>query len=114
MPPPLPSLRIDNPPMELLRTSTYLGIQQAAKLENVTLSPNLVPQLAEAVVVAHISVLSTHTLAHLLQAVLNAAIGFQANAKRRRQHGTTCVDPAWPPHVSPRSGMPHNGTILWQ
>ena len=69
-----PSLRPGDPPMRLVSTATYLGVQQATKPENVTLPPKLVQQLAKAVVIACITSLSTQALAYFLQAVLRELI----------------------------------------
>ena len=58
--------------------ATYLGIQQAATPEGVTLPPNLEGQLTRTLVIARIAALSNQALVYFLQAVLSSAIGFQA------------------------------------
>ena len=75
---PPPPLRPGDPPMNPVSTATYLGVEQAATTNEVTLPPNLVRQLTQTLVIARIVALSTQALAYFLQAVLNAAIGFQA------------------------------------
>ena len=75
---PPPPLRPGDPPTNPVSTATYLGVQQAATASGVTLPPNLIRQLTRTLVIARIVALSTRALAYFLQAVLNAAIGFQA------------------------------------
>ena len=75
---PTPPLRPGDLPMTPVSTATYLGLQQAATASGVTLPPNLIRQLTRTPVIARIVALSIHSLAYFLQAVLNAAIGFQA------------------------------------
>ena len=75
--PPQP-LRPGNPPMNPVSTATYLRIQQATTTNEVTLLPNLLRQLKRTLIIARIVALSTQALAYFLQAVLNAAIGFEA------------------------------------
>ena len=75
---PPPSLRPGTPPITPVGTATYLGIQQAATPEELTLPPNLERQLTRILVIARVAALSTQALAYFLQAALNAAIGFQA------------------------------------
>ena len=75
---PPPPLRPGDPPINPVNTATYLGVQQAAITNRVTLPPNLIRQLTRTLVIAPIVELSTQALAYSLQAVLNAAIGFQA------------------------------------
>ena len=75
---PPPPLRLGDPPMKPVSTAAYLGVQQAATANGVTLPPNLIRQLTRTLVIARIVALCTQALAYLLQAVLNAAIEFQA------------------------------------
>ena len=75
---PPPPLRPGDTPMAPVDNATYPGIQQAATPEGVTLPPNLERQLTRTLVIAQIAALSTQAMAYFLQAVLNAAIGFQA------------------------------------
>ena len=73
-----PLLRAGDPPMNPVRTATYLGVQQAATTNEVTLPANLIRQLTRTLVIARIVALSTQALAYFLPAVLNAVIGFHA------------------------------------
>ena len=75
-----------NLPMNPVNTATYLGVQQAATAGRVSLPPNLIRQLTRTLVIARITALSTQALAYFLQAVLNAAIGFQALHLTHPQH----------------------------
>ena len=72
-----PPLRPGHAPMNPVSTATYLGLQQAATTSEVILPPNLIRQLTQTLVIARIVALSPQALAYFLQAVLNAAIGFQ-------------------------------------
>ena len=83
---PPPSLRPSGPPLQPAATLTYLGAQQAARPDQVTLPPKLQHQLAKVVILARILTLSTQALAYFLQAVLNAAIGFQPLHLTQPQH----------------------------
>ena len=80
-------LRPGDPPMNPVNTATYLGVQQAATANGVTLPQNLIPQLTRTLVIARIVALCTQALAYFLQALLNAAIGFQA---LHLTHSPTC------------------------
>ena len=95
-PPPLPP---GDPPMNPVSTATCLGVQQAATASGVTLPPNLIRQLTRTLVLARMVALSTQALAYFLQAVLNAAIGFQAlhltHPQQMLQAATTTVWQAW-------------------
>ena len=96
---PPPPLRPGDLPMNPVNTATYLGVQQAATADGVTLPPNLIRQLTRTPVIAHITALSTQAPPYFLQAVLNAAIGFQALHLTHPQHmlqaATTTVRRAW-------------------
>ena len=83
---PPPPLRPGDLPMDPVNTATYLGVQQAATAGGVILPPNLLRQLTRTLVIARITALSTKALAYFLQAVLNAAIGFQALHLTHPQH----------------------------
>ena len=82
---PPPPLRPGDSPMNPVSTATYLGVQQAATTNKVTLPPNLIRQLTRTLVIARTVALSTQALAYFLQAVLNAAIGFKALHRRHPQ-----------------------------
>ena len=107
-PPPL--LRPGDPPTNPVSTATYLGVQQAATANGVTLPPNLIRQLTRTLVIARIVALSTQALAYFLQAVLNAAIGLQALHLTHPQHmlqaATTTVRRAWTIHGHRPTSLP--------
>ena len=118
-PPPL--LRPGEPPMNPVSTATSLGVQQAATANGVTLPPNLIRQLTRTLVIAGIVALRTEDLAYLLQALLNAAIGFQALHLTHPQHmlqaaanrGMASVNHPRPPaHITTRGGKRGVATIL--
>ena len=52
--------------MNLVSTATYLGVQQAATTNGVTLPLNLIRQLTRTLVIARIVALSTQALAYFL------------------------------------------------
>ena len=83
---PQPPLRPGDPPMNPVSTATYLGLQQAATANGVTLPPNLIQQLTRTPVIARIVALSTQALAYFLQAVLNAARGSRTLHLMHPQH----------------------------
>ena len=66
-----PHLRPGDPPMTPVSTATYLRIQQAASVQEVTLPPNLGRLVMRTLVIARIAALSTQALAYFLQAVLD-------------------------------------------
>jgi hypothetical protein len=107
---PPPPLRPGDLPMDPVDTATYLGVQQAATAGGVTLPPNLLRQLTRTLVIARITALSTQALAYFLQAVLNAAIGFQALHLTHPQHmlqaATTTVRRAWTIHGHRPTSLP--------
>ena len=99
---PPPTLHTRDPPMNPVSTATYLGVQQAASTNEVNLPPNLIRQLTRTLVITRIVALSTQALAYFLQAVLNAAIGFQAlqltHPKQMLQEAAATVRQAWTIH----------------
>ena len=99
-----------DPPMNPVNTATYLGVQQAATASGVTQPPNLIRQLTRTLVIARIVELSTQALAYFLQAVLNAAIGFQALHPMHPQHmlqaAATRVRRAWTIHDHRPTSLP--------
>ena len=107
---PPPPLRPGDPPMNPVSTATYLGVQQAATASGVTLPPNLIRQLTRTLVIARIVALSTQALAYFLQAVLNAALGFQALHLTHPQHmlqvATTTERRAWTIHGHRSTSLP--------
>ena len=88
--------------MNPVSTDTYPGIQQAANTNEVTLPSNLIRQLTRTLVIARIRALSNQALAYFLQAVLNAAIGFQAlhltHPQQMLQQAPAKVRQAWTFH----------------
>ena len=107
---PPPPLRPGDLPMDPVNTATYLGVQQAATAGGVTLPPNLLRQLTRTLVIARITELSTKALAYFLQALLNAAIGFQALHLTHPQHmlqaATTTVRRSWTIHGHRPNSLP--------
>ena len=107
---PLPPLRPGDPRMNPVNTATYLRVQQAATAGGFTLPPNLIRLLRRTLVIARITTLSTQALAYFLQAVLNAAIGFQALHLTHPQHmlqvAATTVRQAWTIHGHRPTSLP--------
>ena len=99
---PPPPLRSVDPPMKPVSTATYLGVQQMATTNQVTLPPNLLRQLTPTLVIARIVALSTQALAYFLQAIFNAAIGFQAlhltHPEQMLQEAAATVRGGWAIH----------------
>ena len=99
---PPPPLRPGDPPMNPVSTATYLGVQQVATTNEGTRPLNLIRHLTRTLVIARIVALSTQALAYFLQAVLNAAIGFQAlhltHPKQMLQEAAARVLTAWTIH----------------
>ena len=124
-----PTLGPQGPPMQVVTTTTHLGVIQAADPEDTTLAPKLQSHLAhlpryaspttEALSVSH------QSLAYYLTGVLNASIGFQA---LHLTHATTALQPAtrtvtkawaahggWPtsiPTCAIRAAWPHYGDAI--
>ena len=98
------------PPMNPVSTATDLGVNQAATTNEVTLPPNLIRQLARSLVIARIVALSTQALAYFLQAVLNAAVGFQAlhlaHPKQMLQEAAATVLRVWTIHGHRPTSLP--------
>ena len=107
---PPPPLRPGDRPMNPVDTATYRGVQQAAAANGVTLPPNLIRQLTRTLVIARIVALSTQALAYFLQAVLNAATGFQALHLTHPQHmlqaATTTLRRVWTIHGHRPTSLP--------
>ena len=97
--------------------ATHLGIQQVAKLEGVTLPPNLERRFTRTLVIAPIAALSTQALAYFLQAVLNAAIQFQAlhltHPKPILKRAVTAVQRAWAIHGHRPTSLPAEFRAAW-
>ena len=107
---PPPPLHPGDPPMNPVNAASYLGVQQAPIANGVTLPPNLIRQLTQTLVSARIVGLSTQALTYFLQAVLNAAIGFQALHLTHPQHmlqaAATTVRRAWTIHGHRPTSLP--------
>ena len=107
---PPPPLCPGDPPMNPVNTATYLGVQQAATANGVTLPPNLIRQLTRTLVIARMVAPSSQGLAYFLQAVLNAAIGCQALHLTHPQHmlqaAATTVRRAWTIHGHRPTSLP--------
>ena len=90
-----PTLGPKGPPMQVLTTTTHLGVIQAANPEDATLPPKLQLHLAHLPRYASPTTkalsLSRQSLAYYLIGVLNASIGFQA---LHLTHPTTALQPA--------------------
>ena len=90
-----PTLGPQEPPMQVVTTTTHLGVIQAANPEDTTLPPKLQSHLAHLPRYASPTTkalsLSHQSLAYYLTRVLNASIGFQA---LHLTHPTTALQPA--------------------
>ena len=90
-----PTLGPKGPPMQVVTTTTNLGVIQAAKPEDATNPPELQSHLAHLPRYASPTTkaisLSHKSLAYYLIAVLTASIGFQA---LHQTHPTTALQPA--------------------
>ena len=124
-----PTLGPQGPPMQVVTTTTHLGVIQAANPEDATLPPKLQSHLAHLTRYASPTTkalsLSHQSLAYYLTGVLNASIGFQA---LRLTHPTTALQPAtravtkawaahggWPtsiPTRAIRAPWPHYGDAI--
>ena len=117
------------PPMQVVTTTTHLGVIQATNLEDATLPPKLQSHLPHLLRYASPTTkalpLSHQSLAYYLTWVLNASIGFQA---LHLTHPTTALQPAtravtkpwaahggWPtsiPTRAIRAAWPHCGDAI--
>ena len=124
-----PTLGPKGPPMQVVTTTTHLGVIQAANPEDATLPPKLQSHLAHfpryASPTTKALSLSHQSLAYYLTGVLNASIGFQA---LHLTHPTTALQPAtravikawaahggWPtsiPTRAIRAAWPHYGDAI--
>ena len=124
-----PTLGPQGPPMQVVTTTTHLGVMQAANPEDATLPPRLQSQLAHPPRYASPTTkalsLSHQSLAYYLTGVLNASIGFQA---LHLTHPTTPLQPAtraltktwaahggWPTSITTRAiraAWPHYGDAI--
>ena len=89
-----PTLGPQGPPMQVVTTTTHLGVIQAADPEDATLPPKLQSHLAHLPRYASPTTkalsLSHQSLAYYLTGVLNASIGFQA---LHLTHPTSALQP---------------------
>ena len=113
---PPPSLRPWHRSVDPLRQTTYLGVQQAATPDEVTLSANLVLQLARTLIMARVTALSVQALAYFLEALFNAAIWFQAlhltRPMQTLREAVATVQRTLT-HVTPRHSKGGVSTRLW-
>ena len=124
-----PTLGPQGPPMQVVTTTTHLGVIHATNPEGATLPPKLQSHLAHLHRYASSTTkalsLSHQSLAYYLTGVLNASIGFQA---LHLTHPTTALQPAaravtkawaahggWPtsiPTRAIRAAWPHYGDAI--
>ena len=125
-----PTLGPQGAPMQVVTTTTHLGVIQATNPEDATLPPELQSHLAHLPGYASPTTkalsLSYQSLAYYLTGVLNASIGFQA---LQLTHPTNALQPAtcavtkawaarggWPTSVPTRAiraAWPHFGDAIW-
>ena len=102
---PPPPLHPEDPPMNPVNTTTYLGVQQAATASAVTLPPNLIRQLTRTLVIARIMAPSTKGSGVLPGSRAQrryrvpglAPNAHSTHATSGRYHGTASVDHPRPP-----------------
>ena len=89
-------------PLHLEHTTVHLGVTQATRHHHITLPSKLEERLARLPQIARGDLLSTQGLAYFMEAVLNAAIGYQALHLPRPQdaqrHARQQVTKAWAQH----------------
>ena len=88
--------------LHLEDTTVHLGVTQATQHHHITLPSKLEERLARLTQIARGDLLSTQGLAYFMEAVLNAAIGYQALHLPRPQdalrHARQQVTKAWAQH----------------
>ena len=98
---PTPPIR-KGEPLHLEDTTVHLGVTQATRHHHITLPSKLEERLARLPKIARGDLLSTQGLAYFMEAVLNAAIGYQALHLPRPQdalrHARQQVTKAWAQH----------------
>ena len=98
---PTPHIR-KGEPLHLKDTTVHLGVTQATRHHHITLPSKLEERLARLPQIARGDLLSTQGLAYFMEAVLNAAIGYQALHLPRPQdalrHARQQVTKAWAQH----------------
>ena len=98
---PTPHIR-KGEPLHLEDTTVHLGVTQATRHHHITLPSKLEERLARLPQIARGDLLSTQGLAYFMEAVLNAAIGYQALHLPRPQdalrHARQQVTKAWAQH----------------
>ena len=98
---PTPHIR-KGEPLHLEDTTVHLGVTQATQHHHITLPSKLEERLARLTQIARGDLLSTQGLAYFMEAVLNAAIGYQALHLPRPQdalrHARQQVTKAWAQH----------------
>ena len=95
---PTPHIR-KGEPLHLEDTTVHLGVTQATRHHHITLPSKLGGRLARLPQIARGDLLSTQSLAYFMEAVLNAAIGYQAlhlpHPKKALRHAPQQVTKAW-------------------
>ena len=98
---PTPHIR-KGEPLHLEDTTVHLGVTQATRHHHITLPSKLEERLARLPQIARGDLLSTQGLGYFMEAVLNAAIGYQALHLPRPQdalrHARQQVTKAWAQH----------------
>ena len=86
-------------------------------MRKATLPSKMIRQLTRTLVIARITALCTQALAYFLQAVLNAAVGFQALHLTHPQHmlqaAATTVQRAWTIHGHRPTSLPAMVRAAW-
>ena len=95
---PAPHIR-KGEPVHLEDTTTHLGVTPATGHHRITLPSKLEGRLARLLQLARGDLLSTQGLAYFMEAVLNAAIGYQAlhlpHPQDAQRHAREQVTKAW-------------------
>ena len=98
---PTPHIR-EGEPLHPEDTTVHLGVTQATRHHHITLPSKLEERLARLPQIARGDLLSTQGLAYFMEAVLNAAIGYQAlhlpRPKDALRHARQQVTKAWAQH----------------
>ena len=113
-----PTLGPKGPPMQVVTTTTHLGVIKAANPEDATLPPKLQSHLAHLPRYASPTTkalsLSHQNLAYYLTGVLNASIGFEAlyltHPTSALQPATRVVTKAWAAHGGWLTSIPTRAT----
>ena len=111
---PTPHIR-KGEPLHLEETTVHLGVTQAMRQHHITLPSKLEGSLARLPQVARGDLLSTQGLAYFMEAVLNAAIGYQAlhlpHPEDALRHPQQQVTKAWAQHGGWPTSFPKEGMM---